>query len=225
MRARSSSGARSRRPMKRVRTPCSARSGSSRSIVSSKISISESTSGGGRSQFSVENAYTVSDSMPRSIAASTVRRSARVPSRCPASTGRPRSSAHRPFPSRMIATDAGTSPGSSSGRVRRRICLKNRKERARSYACFSRLTTRNAVTSASPISSTATISSSSSATTSLLNAATRRSFVPVLDVPRSPATRRHRSSRRQTARTPLPALSGGAPTTTQRTSATSASGE
>jgi hypothetical protein len=42
--------------MKRVRTPCFARSGSSRSIVSLKISISESTSAGGRSQFSVENA-------------------------------------------------------------------------------------------------------------------------------------------------------------------------
>jgi hypothetical protein len=42
--------------MNRVRTPCSARSGSSRLIVSPKISIRESTSSGGRSQFSVENA-------------------------------------------------------------------------------------------------------------------------------------------------------------------------
>src|SRR5262245_42199100 len=95
--------------MKRVRTPCSARSGSSRSIVSLKISIRESTSGGGRSQFSVENAYTVSDSIPRSIAASTVRRSARVPSRCPASTGNPCLVAQRPLPSRMIATERGIS--------------------------------------------------------------------------------------------------------------------
>src|SRR5919108_3335146 len=56
--------------------------------------------------------------MPRSSAASTVRRSARVPSRCPASTGRPRPLAHRPFPSMMIATDRGTSDGSSAGRPR-----------------------------------------------------------------------------------------------------------
>jgi hypothetical protein len=42
--------------MKRVRTPCRARSGSSRSIVSPKISISDSTSVSGRDQFSVEKA-------------------------------------------------------------------------------------------------------------------------------------------------------------------------
>jgi hypothetical protein len=52
----SASGARSRRPMKRTFTPCAARSGSSRSIVSSKIPISASTSSVGRVQFSVENA-------------------------------------------------------------------------------------------------------------------------------------------------------------------------
>ena len=52
----SACGALSRRPMKRVRTPCFARSGSSRSIVSPKISISDSTSSAGRVQFSVENA-------------------------------------------------------------------------------------------------------------------------------------------------------------------------
>ena len=39
------------------------------------------TSSGGRAQFSVENAYTASEPIPRSIAASTVRRSARAPSR------------------------------------------------------------------------------------------------------------------------------------------------
>jgi hypothetical protein len=42
--------------MKRVRTPSRARSASSRSIVSEKISISASTSSGGRVQFSVEKA-------------------------------------------------------------------------------------------------------------------------------------------------------------------------
>src|SRR5436190_21661141 len=39
------------------------------------------------------------------MADSTVRRSARVPARCPSETGRPRSSAQRPFPSMMIATE------------------------------------------------------------------------------------------------------------------------
>src|SRR5207244_13041103 len=77
-------------------------------------------SAGGRSQFAVEKAYTVSDSMPRSIAASTVRRSARVPSWCPASTGRPRFAAQRPLPSRTIATERGTSPGPKVGGRRKR---------------------------------------------------------------------------------------------------------
>src|SRR5215207_1800735 len=90
--------------MKRVRTPCLARSGSSRSIVSPKISINASTSSVGRDQFSVEKAYTASETTPSSIAASTVRRRARVPSRWPSATGRPRRSAQRPLPSMMIAT-------------------------------------------------------------------------------------------------------------------------
>ena len=42
--------------MNRVRTPCRPISGSSRAIVSLKISISDTTSSGGRVQFSVENA-------------------------------------------------------------------------------------------------------------------------------------------------------------------------
>src|SRR6187551_2887104 len=100
--------------MKRVRTPCSARSGSSRSIVSPKISMRSATSSTGRVQFSVEKAYTASERMPRSIAASTVRRTARVPSRCPSETGSPRPSAQRALPSRMIATLRATSGGSRS---------------------------------------------------------------------------------------------------------------
>ena len=92
-----------------------ARSGSSRSIVSTKISISASTSSGGRDQFSVENAKTQRDSTPRSIAASTVRRSAFVPARCPAATGRLRRRAQRPLPSMMIAIERATSGSSCSG--------------------------------------------------------------------------------------------------------------
>ena len=53
-----------RRPMKRIRTPSSCSSGVSRSIRRANISISADTSSAGRAQFSVENEYTVSSSMP-----------------------------------------------------------------------------------------------------------------------------------------------------------------
>src|SRR5690349_7413637 len=49
--------------------------------------------------------------MPRSIDASTVRRSARVPAWWPSATGSPRRVAHRPLPSMMIATAFGVSVG------------------------------------------------------------------------------------------------------------------
>src|SRR5215203_3938532 len=52
--------------------------------------------------------------MPSSIAASTARRTARVPSRWPSATGSPRFSAQRALPSRMIATLRGASGGSRS---------------------------------------------------------------------------------------------------------------
>src|SRR5476651_2333825 len=50
-----------------------------------------------------------------SIAASTVRRSALVPARCPAAGGSPRRRAQRPLPSMMIATTSATSGSSCSG--------------------------------------------------------------------------------------------------------------
>src|SRR3954467_7590096 len=62
--------------------------------------------------------------MPRSIAASTVRRNARVPSRWPSATGRPRDIAQRPFPSRMIATQRTGPAGCSS-----RCCFRKRSSR------------------------------------------------------------------------------------------------
>src|SRR5918996_5484911 len=49
------------------------------------------------------------DSTPRSMAASMVRRRARVPARWPAATGSRRRLAQRPFPSMMMATDRATS--------------------------------------------------------------------------------------------------------------------
>src|SRR4051812_1457735 len=129
IRRRSSSGARSRRPMKRTRTPCSARSGSSRSIVSAKISISASTSSCGRDQFSVENANTDRSWIPRSIEASTARRTFRAPARWPAATGSPRRDAQRPLPSRMIATEPATSGRSGSGTARMRESVRKRESR------------------------------------------------------------------------------------------------
>src|SRR5579862_2261738 len=129
MRLRSASGARSRRPMKRMRTPCFSRSGSSRSIVSPKISISASISSCGRDQFSVENAYTTRFCTPSWIAASTVRRSARVPARWPAAVGSPRRRAQRPFPSMMIATLRATSGRSPSGSGRARASVRIRESR------------------------------------------------------------------------------------------------
>src|SRR5512133_520803 len=62
--------------------------------------------------------------MSSSIAASTVRRRARVPSRWPSATGSPRDIAQRPLPSRMIATQPTGSGGSSGARG-----LRNRSSR------------------------------------------------------------------------------------------------
>ena len=56
IRRRSSSVTSSRRPMNRMRTPCSSSSGVSDSISSANIAISPCTSASGRDQFSVENA-------------------------------------------------------------------------------------------------------------------------------------------------------------------------
>src|SRR5262249_21427797 len=54
--------------------------------------------------------------VPTSTAASTVRRNARAPSRCPSATGTPRAEAQRPFPSMMSAIERGTSsPARSRG--------------------------------------------------------------------------------------------------------------
>ena len=67
------------------------------------------TSASGRSQFSVENAYTVSWSIPRSPASFTVRFRASVPARCPSVMPSPRLVAQRALPSMMIATYRGRS--------------------------------------------------------------------------------------------------------------------
>ena len=68
------------------------------------IAISAETSCGERLQFSVENEYTVSSSIPSSTASRSRALTASAPASWPAITGRPRPRAQRPFPSVMIAT-------------------------------------------------------------------------------------------------------------------------
>src|SRR5690606_19934343 len=85
-------------------------SSSLRDVTSS--SMRKETSWGGRSQFSVENAYTVRASTPSWAAVCTVLFRALTPARCPAARGRPRSWAQRPLPSMMMATCRGKRAGS-----------------------------------------------------------------------------------------------------------------
>src|SRR4051794_8059724 len=94
----------SRRPTKRIRTPCSWSSGVSPRMRAENIAISASTSSCGRDQFSVENEYTVSSRIPRSTASRKRALTVSAPASCPSSTGNPRCWAQRPLPSVMMAT-------------------------------------------------------------------------------------------------------------------------
>src|SRR2546426_7025292 len=69
--------------------------------------MSAATSGRGLPQLSAENANSVSTPMPSPGAASTTRRTASAPARCPAVRGSPRRAAQRPFPSITTATCSG----------------------------------------------------------------------------------------------------------------------
>src|SRR5436190_15510720 len=80
----------------------------------------------------------MSEPIPSSIAASTVRRSARVPSRWPSATGRPRDIAQRPLPSRMIATQP-----TGSGISAVRSCLLRRMREKSFIWCRERRETRS----------------------------------------------------------------------------------
>src|SRR5439155_19359978 len=62
----------------------------------------------GRFQFSTENAYSVSTSMPSRADVSTTSRTESMPARWPSTRGRCRCAAHRPLPSIMIAMCAGS---------------------------------------------------------------------------------------------------------------------
>src|SRR5262245_19502997 len=72
--------------------------------------MNASTSRRGRSQFSLENAYSVSHSMPISRAVSTISRTESLPRRWPWMRLRLRACAQRPLPSMMMATWRGTGP-------------------------------------------------------------------------------------------------------------------
>ncbi len=101
-----------RRPMNRMRTPRSWSSSRRRRMVSRLKLIRNFTSALGRRQFSVENAYTVTHSMPSSRAPSMHSNSASSPRRCPSVRLRPRSVAQRPLPSMTTARWRGMPSGS-----------------------------------------------------------------------------------------------------------------
>jgi hypothetical protein len=71
--------------------------------------MSMPTSSGGLSQFSLEKANMVTNRMSRCAQSSTTRRTTLTLERWPATRGKPRSRAHRPLPSMMIATCCGVS--------------------------------------------------------------------------------------------------------------------
>src|SRR6476646_2234684 len=111
MRERIAGLKRSRSPMKRMRTPCRWSSATSRSSAVMNSFISAPTSSSGRPQFSLENANSVSASMPRSRQNSTQTVTARAPARWPMTRGRRRCCAQRPLPSMMTARWRGTRSG------------------------------------------------------------------------------------------------------------------
>src|SRR5262245_17250874 len=84
--------------------PCAASRSTSEASALRKSARSARTSGPGRFQLSPENAKSVRVRTPRPGAASTTRRTASAPRRCPAVRGSPRAAAQRPLPSMMIAT-------------------------------------------------------------------------------------------------------------------------
>src|SRR5450759_4058656 len=95
---------RSRRPITSSRTPCVTQRAVSFSRYAAITRIRASTSARGRRQLSLETANRARMPTPASGAASTARRAASTPARCPMMRGSPRPVAHRPLPSMMIPT-------------------------------------------------------------------------------------------------------------------------
>src|ERR1039457_2864640 len=104
MAEQSFASSRSRRPITSSRTPCATQRAVSFSRYAAIRRMRASTSARGRRQLSLENANRVRIPMPASGAASTARRAASTPARCPMMRGSPRPVAHRPLPSMMIPT-------------------------------------------------------------------------------------------------------------------------
>src|ERR1039457_6148505 len=95
---------RSRRPMTSNLTPRATARAVSFSRYAAIRRMRASTSAGGRRQLSLEKANRVRMPTPASGAASTARRAASTPARCPMMRGSPRPVAHRPLPSMIIPT-------------------------------------------------------------------------------------------------------------------------
>src|SRR5215207_4044879 len=93
--------------MTRTRTPFSCSCPTSRSSASRNSPIRLDTSSRGRRQFSLENANSVSASIPRREHSLMHMRTGSRPALCPAARGRPCAAAQRPLPSMMIATCRG----------------------------------------------------------------------------------------------------------------------
>src|ERR1017187_3361030 len=104
MAEQSLASSRSRRPITSSRTPCATQRDVSFSRYAAIRRMRASTSARGRRQLSLENEKRVRMPTPASGAASTARRAASTPARCPMMRGRPRPVAHRPLPSMMIPT-------------------------------------------------------------------------------------------------------------------------
>src|ERR1019366_3669928 len=104
MAEQSFASSRSRRPITSNRTPCATHRAVSFSRYAAIRRMRASTSARGRPQLSLEKANRVRIPMPASGAASTARRAASTPARCPIMRGSPRPVAHRPLPSMMIPT-------------------------------------------------------------------------------------------------------------------------
>src|SRR5216683_522910 len=102
---RASKGDRSPTALKRM--PFASSFSTSCSSARRKSCMRNVTSSGGRRQFSLEKAKSVRYSIPRSAHAFTTSRTVSTPLRCPATRGRNRFFAQRPFPSMMIATCRG----------------------------------------------------------------------------------------------------------------------
>src|SRR5712692_7499999 len=108
--ARALGASRAISPRTWTRAPRARSSATSFAMYSSRSCMSASISSAGRCQFSWLNAKSVSTPTSASRQPSIASRTAAIPAACPSGRGSERSRAHRPLPSMMMATWAGTAP-------------------------------------------------------------------------------------------------------------------